>query len=413
MDRVLVIAYYFPPMGGAGVQRTLKFVKYLPQYGWQPHVLTVHESSVLEDSSLEKELPAELSITRTHILRLPKQFPWRLRNFISRWILIIDEQIGWLPYAKKAARRVISSDNQIKAIYSTSSPFTSHLIAHHLHDQTHLPWVADFRDPWMGNPYMMFPTSFHRKINEDLEKNVFTESDRVILNTESSQNYYVQKYPTLPAKKFSTIANGYDVTDLPSISQDIPTNSVFTIAHLGSLYQRTRSSEYFLAALHEVIVSGKLPANKIRVRFIGNIDKETQGLVRQFKLGKNVELIGYLSHSQAMSELFAADLLLLIPSYGVGSELFVPAKLYEYLASRKPIICLSDPGETADLVHKARAGMIIPPADIPKIKQQVVNLYQQWERGGIVIDPDLDVISSYERSKLTGRLANLLTEICS
>jgi len=119
---VLMIAYYFPPMGGAGVQRTLKFARYLPEFGWQPHVITAQEKLNIQDSSLANEIPADLPITRTSILRLPRQLPWRLRNFISRWLLLVDEQIGWLPYAEKAGRRIISAGG-IKAIYSTSAPY--------------------------------------------------------------------------------------------------------------------------------------------------------------------------------------------------------------------------------------------------------------------------------------------------
>jgi glycosyltransferase involved in cell wall biosynthesis len=271
--------------------------------------------------------------------------------------------------------------------------------------------VADFRDPWMGNPYMNIPTTFHRRLNQQLEQSVFIEADRVILNTARSRQYYTQKYSTLSAEKFSTIPNGYDQSDLPSTSQDVQMNSVFTIAHLGSLYQNTRSSEYFLAALREAFESGKLPSDKIQVRFIGNIDKETQGLVSQFKLGGNVELLGYLPHQQALSQLFAADLLLLIPSYGAGSDLFVPAKLYEYLASRKPILCLADHGDSANLILKTQAGSIVPPTDTGKIIEHLVSLFQIWQNGNLFITPDQKLIQTFERRQLTGQLAKIFNEL--
>jgi glycosyltransferase involved in cell wall biosynthesis len=411
MPIVLVIAYYFPPMGGAGVQRTLKFVKYLPDFGWQPYILTVRNSMGLQDASLEAETPAGLPINRTPILRLPHRLPWRLRNFINRWFLIIDEQIGWLPFAASAGRKLIAAIDDIRVIYSSSPPYTTHLIARHLHQRTHLPWLADFRDPWMENPFLKFPTTFHRQVNQHLEQSVFNEADRVILNTEVSRQHNTTKYPSLPERKFITIPNGYDQADITNTSQIVQTSPIFTIAHLGSLYPKVRSSKYILAALHDAFQTGKLPPDKIRVRFIGNIDKETQGLVRQYKLNGNVELLGYLNHRQALSHLFSADLLLLLPYYDVGGELSIPAKTYEYLASKKPILCLADPGACAELIHKARAGTVVPPTDISKIVDQLFSLYQQWENGELKIDPDQELIASFERRKLTGRLANLLTEV--
>jgi glycosyltransferase involved in cell wall biosynthesis len=411
MPNVLVIAYYFPPMGGAGVQRTLKFVKYLPDFGWQPHVLTVRKTTGLQDPYLVEEIPTEVSITRTAILQPPSYLPWKIRSFISRWFLIIDEEIGWLPLATPAARGVIESANGIQMIYSTSAPYTSHLVARRLHWQTQLPWVADFRDPWMGNPFIKFPTTFHRRINEQMEQSVFTGADRVIFTTDAARMHYLHKYATLPAEKLVTIPNGYDPEDLPKAIQDLKPETIFNIVHLGSLYQKTRSSESFLRALHQVFRDGNLPPDKIRVQFIGNIDKETQGLVNQFKLNDNVMLLGYLTHRKAIDHLFSADLLLLIPSYGTGSELFVPAKLYEYLASQKPILCLAQDGPCAQMIIQRRAGWIVPPQDSSKIAEQLVRLYRQWENGALRIDPEVSLISSFERRKLTGKLASIFDEL--
>jgi glycosyltransferase involved in cell wall biosynthesis len=407
---VLMIAYYFPPMGGAGVQRTLKFVKYLPEYGWQPHVLTIRNSSRLQDSSLASEIPDGSSVTRTHILHLPSQWPWRLRNFISRWLLIVDGQIGWLPFANNPGRRVIE-EHKVRVIYSTSAPYTAHLIARRLQRQTHLPWVADFRDPWTGNTLVNYPTEFHWRINKRLEHSVFNNADRVILNTERSLQYYTREYPDLPAGKLVTIPNGYDLDDIPNIRPDQGKNTIFTIVHLGSLYHKTRSSEFFLTALRKALDAGNLVPDKIRVRFIGNIDRETQAFVKKLKLEGNVDLLGYLPHQKALSQLFAADLLLLIPSHGAGSELFVPAKLYEYLACKKPIFCLADPGDCADLIHRAHSGVIVPPTDIDKIIDQLVSLFHLWQNGQLSIEPDLNFIQTFERRHLTGQLAGIFDQI--
>lgn len=407
-----MIAYFFPPMGGVGVQRTLKFVRYLPDHGWQPYVLTVKHGSTLQDTSLGEEIPTDLPINRTFILHLPSRLPFRLRNFITRWFLIVDEQIGWFPFATSAGRKVIVP-NTISVIYSSSSPYTSHLVARKLHHQTGLPWVADFRDPWVGNPFLSFPTTIHRRINENLERRVFSEADRVILNTQRSLQHYQKKYSSLNPEKFLIIPNGYDQADLPAQRTDLIRRDSFTLVHLGSLYQKSRSASYFLSALYQTFQSGKLPRNKVRVRFIGNIDRYSRRLIERYSLDGQVELLGFLPHRVAMEQASSSDLLLLIPYYGPGAELFIPAKIYEYLASRIPILYLDDTGESADLIRNARAGWLVAATDIDQIADTLARLYQLWEAGELTINSDMDLISSFERRELTRQLADLFTDISS
>jgi glycosyltransferase involved in cell wall biosynthesis len=407
---VLMIAYYFPPMGGAGVQRTQKFVKYLPEYGWRTHVLTVRASDSVTDASLVEELPSASTTTRVAYLGLPTRLPWRVRNFITRWFLFLDEQIGWLQPAINAGKKIIGQDPAIKVIYSTSAPYTAHLVARQLHRQLNMPWVADFRDPWVENPFIKFPTIVHRQINEHLEKSIFFEADRVILNTELCRERYIHKYPSQQTRKMIVLPNGYDQADLPSLSYSPQVDTFFNVVHIGSLYQKTRSSEYFLKALSKAIQEGRIPSEKIQVRFIGIVDKETKGLIDKYGVRRNITLLGYIPHQKTIDELYRSGLLLLIPSYGKGAELFIPAKTYEYLACKKPILCLADPGGCADLVLKARAGSVVPPTDIDKITDQLVEMYHLWERGELLVQPDMDFISSFECRKLTGRLAGLLNE---
>jgi glycosyltransferase involved in cell wall biosynthesis len=412
LPEVLMIAFYFPPMGGDGVQRTLKFVKYLPEYGWRPHVMTVKEIGGLKDQSLVDEMPETFVIHRTPYFHLPTGFPWKLRSFISRWFLVVDEQIGWLPFATSAAKKVIAASTDIRVLYSTSTPYTTHLIARRLHRHTHLPWVADFRDPWLGNPFISFPTALHEKFNHQLERSVFFEADRVILNTELSKEHYLQKYPTVSVEKLVSIPNGYDQNDMNGADQGSPTNPVFTIAHIGSLYQKARSGEFFLTAIHDAIRDGRLNRRKIRLLLIGNIDKRTPGLINQLNLNDIVDLPGYLPHRQVMNYLNTTDLLLLLPYYGPGGELSIPAKAYEYLASQKPILCLAGPGACADLILNTRAGSIVAPMDTQKIADELVRLFTLWESGSLIINPNMELIASFERRKLTERLARLFTELC-
>ena len=164
MRQVLFVTYYFPPLGGAGVQRALKFVKYLPQFGWKASVLTVRPPrGRLLDASLLEEIPASASVFRTAAPALPLWLPWRFRSLVARWLLPVDEQIGWLPLAARGGSQMLRA-TQFDLLLSSSAPYTSHLIAARLKDSAGLPWIADFRDPWIGNISSAYPTRLHQRI---------------------------------------------------------------------------------------------------------------------------------------------------------------------------------------------------------------------------------------------------------
>jgi glycosyltransferase involved in cell wall biosynthesis len=404
-----MIAYYFPPMGGVGIQRTLNFTRYLPDYGWKPYILTIQAGTQLKDTNLDEAVFPQLTVSRTAILRLSPLFPWRLRNLISRWLLVVDEQIGWIPYAFRAGRKLIG-EYGIKVIYSTSAPYSAHLIGRQLHRSTGLPWVADFRDPWVQNPYIFFPTKLHKNINEGLERSVFEESQHVILNTETTRRCYAHKYPNLNSK-LTTLPNGYDSADFNRERRIASDKSTFTIVHLGSIYRGSDSIEYFLSALQWLLQKGLIPADKIKIKFIGNIDKETRNKIKNNQSGEVIEVQEYIPHSQAVDSLFEADLLLFFAYTGEGSELFIPAKLYEYLATMKPILCLSDYNDCTDLLQKTRSGSVVPPENTKIISDQLLHFYRLWESGELKIDPDINLIQTFDRRELTGKLSEIFNSL--
>ncbi|MBN1139905.1 MAG: glycosyltransferase [Anaerolineae bacterium] len=408
MHRVLIIAYHFPPAGGAGVQRTLKFVKYLPQFGWEPVVLTAKgKPPSLRDPSMESEIPSDVVIRRTPALTFPAWFPWRLRHFITRWLLVVDEQIGWLPFAISQGKQLISQLG-IQAIYTTSAPFTDHLIGSYLKRYTGLSWIADFRDPWVDNVTLAFPTGCHRRLANRIESRIFGYADRIIANTLPAQKFYRCKYPFLDDSHLLSIPNGYDRADF---EQAIPLPfdpQRFTIVHVGSLYGQTRTARPFLQAVQRLLEAGTLPRNRIRVLLVGNVGKETHELAATHRLNDVVQFDGYVPHHQSIASLLSANLLLLIPTSGPGSELFMPAKIFEYLAACRPVLALATPGAAADLIEEAQIGVVVAPGDVDKIAHYLVVLYQQWQRGELEITPNRKVIERYERRQLTGILASVL-----
>lgn len=411
LPTVLVISYYFPPMGGVGVQRTLKLVKYLPEFGWMPHVLTIHPSKAgLRDESLLKDIHPETPVTRTAALLPPQRLPWRARNFISRWLLTVDEQVGWLPFATRAGTRIIK-ENPVDVIYSTSSPFTAHLIARRLHQQTHLPWVADFRDPWIGNFNLRFPTSFHRKLAERKERQIIQDADHVIVVHAPMSKSFYERIPGIHEAKIICLPNGFDAADFDIMPAERDKDR-FYLVYTGSFYAQGRTAKSILEATQAATLNGQIPRQNLRVQLIGNIGKATQKWISELKLDDIVETPGYVSHQQSISYLLAADTLLLIIGGSPESSAVYTGKIFEYLAAAKPILCLANDGVASDLIHAAHAGIVVPPGDIAQITQRLVEMYQQWQDGHLSIEPDQEFIHTFERRKLTEQLAgifNMLT----
>jgi glycosyltransferase involved in cell wall biosynthesis len=411
MQRVLMISYLFPPMGGVGVQRTLKFVKYLPEFGWEPQILTVHAPKTgLRDDSLLKDVPANTSITRTLALLPPQRFPWRVREFISRWLLTVDEQVGWLPFAIRSGERIIKED-PVEVIYSTSAPFTDHLIARHLHTRFRIPWVADFRDPWIGNANLRFPTTLHRKRVEGLERQVIQDANHVLVVSPPMGQSFCARIPGIDPSKITWLPNGFDTQDFDQTQPARRDRDRFYLVYTGSFYAQGRTSRTILEAIQAVISNGQIPRECLRLRLVGNIGKATQKWISELSLGDIVETSGYVPHDQCIAHLLAADVLLLIIGSSPDSAAVFTGKVFEYLAAGKPILCLANKGVASDLIRRACAGIIVPPEDIPQISRHIVEMYQQWQNGRLGIVPDEQLIQTFERRQLTGRLVSIFDHL--
>jgi glycosyltransferase involved in cell wall biosynthesis len=409
--RVLMVAYYYPPLGGIGVHRTLKFSKYLPDFIWQPVLLTIRPGEgLLLDPSLEQEIPPGVQVFRTASLSLPLRLPWRVRNFISRWILVVDEQLGWLPYAVRAGRRILQTE-PCQVIYTSSSPYTDHLIGYQLKKRLGVPWVADFRDPWVGNFAIRTPTRFHRYLVSVLEHRVVHLADRVLVVNEPTRHDFLQRYPALDKDKIQAIPNGYDPDDFETLSPLKPLADQFLLVYSGSFYGEHRTPRFFFEALQSLISSGAIPVQAIRVRLVGNAGKSTLQMIANMRLSKVIEMTGFLPHRDAIAHLMAADALLLVVGAGPGSERVIPGKIYEYLASGKPILGLVPPGVSADLIREAGAGVVIDPQDVHGIAAQIFNLYERWKKGALNVKSDPRVVERFSRRSLTSQLAEVLDHV--
>ena len=411
MRKVLFITYYFPPAGGAGVQRATKFIKYLPEFGWQPVVLTVKENRVdLTDSNLMNEIPSDVSVYRTPALLFPGRFPWRVRRWLTSWILLIDQQIGWLPFAVAQGLDIIHNEG-IDAIYTTSAPYTAHLIGLRLKIQTGLPWLADFRDPWVGNFSLKFPTRLHEKMVRKLEWQVCYHSSQVTVVSEPMRQSLLTTYPELTPDRVITLPNGYDMADFNDCELIKFDANQMVIVYTGSFYGSRRTPVHFFEALRLVLDDGRVPPEKIKIYFVGNIPSSVQEQISSMRLNDIIKVTGYLPHHESIRYLLGANILLLVIGAGPGSEAVFTGKIFEYLVTKKPVLALVPPGVAADLLTEAGVGFIVPPDDPHEIAEVLTKLYGSWSQGRLDIAPNMDVIKRYNRRYQAKQLAEAFNKI--
>lgn len=401
---LLVLAYYFPPWGGAGVQRTLKFVKYLPLFGWQPHVVTARPYALaVSDPSLSQELPVGLPVYTTPALIPPKVLPWRVRNWLARWLLVSDQEAGWAPFAQRQAEKLIQRQ-QVQAVYTTSVPYTAHLVGLRLKQRFGLPWIADFRDPWVGNATLKPATHWHQARIVRWEEQVVAAADRVTVVSEPMAQAFQAAYPALEPQRFLTIPNGYDPDDFVDTEPLGRQPGRLGIVYSGSFYAQ-RSARPFLQALHNVLIQGDIPRAAVQVRLVGNVGQATEDLVRTMGLADVVEIIGYVAHRQSVGYVLGADVLLLMIAPGPGSEGVLTGKIFEYLAARRPVLALTPPSAAADLIRESRSGVVVDPENVAAIGDQLAALFRQWQLGTLVCDSNPAVVARFDRRRLTQTLA--------
>ncbi|MCU0642766.1 MAG: glycosyltransferase [bacterium] len=426
MKKVLLLCYYFPPMGMGGTQRSAKFVKYLPQFNWEPIVITVknvryyaHDNSLLQEIGDPKIIrtesldPLRLSawLNRTKALEKPhspsdtrKGILNILNRIISGWLLIPDSKILWLPFAIYQAIKIINK-NHIQVIYTTSPPHSAHIGGMAIKLITGVKWIADFRDDWTGGESQSSPTLLHTFINRLLEKFVLKYADQVIGMCEHLTTNLFNKSGTIEMRgKFTTIMNGYDPEDFSDLLNFSP-NACFTITHCGSI-SKVSDPEPFLKAMQNLFQNYPELTNKIQVQFIGmDIFSRLQELVTNLELKPYIKPIRYLPHREALKEVMRSHLLLLTIFKKTDEEI-ITGKLFEYLASGKPILLISSEGEVARIVRKLKQGSVVPNDDIPRIQQAILEYLQKFKKSELSFDRPLSV-PQFDRKRQTQQLAEI------
>ncbi len=381
--RVVVVARYFPPSGGAPAIRLTKLVKYLPEFGWRPTVVTVPRDHVWEeDETLSAEIPPFVDVHRVprlfaHTVRpadLAAQAAVNLRpgraQRLGGALLIPDRSILW---AIPAARRVRALMSKADALLTSGPPFSTHLIGLVAGGK---PWLADYRDNWTSNPEFKRsgPAGF---LNEALERAVLRRASAI---TAVSEHAAVELGEIEPSALARTIVamNGFDEEDLPPARP--PDREHFRIVYVGSM-RPSRDPAAFVAALRSAMDQNRALAHAVELHLIGSIPDAYVGLARE-QLGDNrVHVHGFLPHRRALELAADASVLLAISSVAEAGEAALTSKLFEYLALQRPILYLAPPGPGFNLVRDLAAGEAVAGTDLAAVLLAIERLFEAWQRG--------------------------------
>lgn len=406
MRSVLWISYLYPPLN-CGVCRQSKIAKYLPVHGWRPVVLSVKKSRVRPqyDESLLKDIPEEAVVYRTSSLesRILMQTLPRLLGINKKYVQVPDPFVGWLPVAVFKGLHIIKNE-KIDAVFSTSMPNTSHLAALLLKKKTGIPWLADFREAWTDNPFVVYPRIV-RSIEKKMEKAVIENADAVTVINDFIRNDLAAKYPE-QADKMMTVSHGFDSEDFASIVKK--PSATFTIVYAGSLYGR-RSPDVFLKAVKDLIERDRDLRDTMRIQFVGNVDV-VRTMVGQLQIADVVSVCGYLSHADVHACMVHADVLLLIIGAGKDDSTISTGKLFDYMGSGTPILALVPEGAAADVVRSTHIGVVVHPHDTEGIKKAVYHFYEA-HRDDKVHNRRQDLVSRYDVRHVSQQVSDILDSI--
>ena len=431
---VLVVASNFPPVQSAGVYRTIRLAKYLPEYSWDISVLTLAVETLPKDTRQDPRSLEQIA-DEIGVYRAPARFPLETINRITgrgkrkqkskppvktiskvenqsperskatSWTqqfkdritlpwMTPDRLVGWVqPASKKGI--AITRNNRFDLIYSSGPPWSNHLVANRISKSSGLPWVADFRDPWCGNAFRPSRNgdTWQGRKHRELELDVYRAASAVIFNTEPAQQNAVERIGNWLAEKSSVIPNGFDPAHFASLSHVPTATNKLKMIHAGSFYGK-RNVDMLLQALGKLKQSEGFAASNFQLELVGNARDHEKQIIEDLAISDLVTLTPAVAHGECLNRLNASDVLLLVQT---DAPLCVPGKLYEYIAIGKPIFTLATEGATTELVKRERLGICCDPANVAQIETSLVQLLDQNRTG------QLETVSAEVRSRYDGR----------
>jgi glycosyltransferase involved in cell wall biosynthesis len=430
MEKVLILTYYWPPSGGSGVQRWLKFVKFLPSFGWKPYVYTVENGEYVSfDAALQQEVPEEAVVVKRPVFepfglyrrltggkKEDKIIPGFLdegmnRDWKSRIILWIrsnvfipDARMFWIRPSIKFLKKYIA-DNQIKTIITTGPPHSLHLIGLKLKEELDLTWIADFRDPWTSIDYFekLDLTKFARKKHHSLEKKVLTTADEVITVGKTMK----EEFQAISGREIRVLYNGYDEDDIAK-DIDVQKHKSFTISYFGVMGD-ARNHPVFWKGIKKLIEEDDIFRSNVKVKITGEVTPTVKKSIQELQLQDFVEFLPYLPHNRVIEEEKKSSLLYLSINRIPSAKGIVTGKLFEYMVSGVPIICIGPiDGDAAELISLTNSGCTVDFDDLDGFIHYVRYAFQQFIQGEM--ETKARDISIFSRKAITGELVKILNE---
>lgn len=432
MKKVLIITYYWPPSGGAGVQRMLKLVKYIREFGWEPIVFTADGAEYpIHDESLLKDIPKGVEIWKQKIWE-PYDLYKRLigqkkeekvysgfvnekgkagaAQKLSVWIrgnfFIPDARKFWIKPAVKFLSEKLKH-TKVDAIISSGPPHTCHLIALGVKQKIALPWLADFRDPWTQIDFyeQLHLSKMADAKHKRLEKKVLANADAVDTVSWSWANGLKE----IGKRNVKVITNGFDEADFTNTK--VEADKRFSVVHVGSI-NPDRNHNAFWKALQQLCEANADFKNDLVIRLIGKNDHAVYNSIQQHQLQNNLESIDYLPHHDVAAQQMKAALLLLPLNNTPNVKGIIPGKIFEYLAAHRPVFVIGDTtGDSAKIITEAQAGTVCHFTDTEKMKTDLLHYYQQWKQGTLTLSNNN--INQYTRRNIAKQIAGVLNQICN
>ena len=431
MKKVLIVTYYWFPSGGAGVQRWLKFTKYLRDFGWEPIIYTPENPEFPSiDKSFEKDLPEGLTVIKTPIwepYNVYRKLTSKKKNepinaaFISEnkkqgwkeklsiWIrgnfLIPDPRRFWIKPSVKYLTEYLK-ENPVDAIITTGPPHSMHLIGlgvkKNLPD---LPWIADFRDPWTNIDFYkeLNLTWLADKIHRRLETKVVQRADSMVTVSEG----WMREFELMKPKRIQVISNGYDESDVKQVAVQL--DEKFSISHIGTL-NTARNPQTVWKVLSKICANNPGFKADLQIQLVGKVDFSVLESIREHNLQDSLNKIDYLSHSEAIAKQQSSQLLLLLINQSPNANGILTGKFYEYLASKRPILAIGPTdGDAARVLNDTGAGTMVGFSDEMATEKAILDYYTRYKSNTLVVQTES--VEKFSRRSLTGELAILLNSL--
>ena len=421
--RVLIICYYWPPAGGPGVQRWLKFVTYLGQFGVEPTVFVPENAHYpLTDEAFLSEVPENVTVVKFPIKEPYRFAKWISKNktktissgiitekqpslleklmlFVRGNLFIPDARVGWVKPATSFLKQYLK-EQEINTIVTTGPPHSLHLIGMQLQKAIGVRWIADFRDPWTTIHYhkSLRLTAASAKKHKALEQEVLTSADEVVVTSAGTK----KEFSAITDTPISVITNGYDATE-----ERVPVpDEKFSLVHIGSLLSN-RNPEVLWKVLSELNQENADFAEQLQITLAGAVSEEVKQSLDAYGLSSFLKDAGYVAHEKALQMQRNAQVLLLIEMNRPETKVILPGKLFEYLKAGRPILALGPDGSDMEaIISETNTGWFFPYSDEKKLKERLLQCFQDFQQNNLEVSAAK--IEKYSRRALTETLAELL-----